>query len=214
MLDTHRMWLLALDTISGRPRARTMATGVAATLLLDLIDHGLAVWDAETVTATDRQAPADDELLAFGHARLVAAARSSVLRPSDAIDALYPQLWTITGQDLQAARTVRRRHQRLPHRTPRWDLVDPRTRTDLLRDLRHAVRSPASMSTSSHHLAAVLWATDIEDHGLFKNSLFNTSATQALALIMATDPLADRLSHAVAHLISGTAQIGGNPNLY
>lgn len=82
------MWLLALDTVTGRPRTRTMVTAVAATLLLELVERDVVIWDHDTVTPTEQRTPQSTTVLEFGRVRLLHAARSGTLRPSDAIDAL------------------------------------------------------------------------------------------------------------------------------
>lgn len=208
------MWLLALDSITGQPRARTMVTAVAATLLLELVERGLAIWDQDTVTSTEQRTPEWTTVLEFGRVRLLQAARSGPLRPSDAIDALYAEVWTTVGQDLTHDGITQRRHQRLPRRTPRWDLPETQARTDVVRALLHALHSPHTLDPSSHRLATVLWATDTAEHGLSENSLLNDGADPLLAPIMNGDPLAEDLTRAVAYLISPSAIIGGNPTLY
>ena len=166
------------------------------------------------MTSTEQHTPEWTIVLEFGRSRLLQAARISTLRPSDAIDALYKDVWTTVGADLVASGITAQRPRRLPQRIPRWDLNDPRSRTDVVRSLRRVLRSTENLDPSSHRLAAVLWATDTEEHGLSDNSLLNASATTLLAPIMKDDPLASDLTRAVAYLISPAAQIGGTPTLY
>lgn len=207
------MWLLALDTVSGRPRAPTMVTAVAATLLLELIERDVVILDHDTVTSTEQATQELTTILEFGRVRLLQAARSGTLRPSDAIDALYADVWTTVGQDLAYDGITQPRHQRLPRRTPRWDLPQPQARTDVVRALLRALHSPDTLDPGSHRLAAVLWATDTAEHGLSEDSLLNDNADSLLAPIMNGDPLAADLTRAVAHLISPSAFIGGSSTL-
>lgn len=214
MLDTHRMWLMALDTFTGRPRASAMITAVAATLLLDLIDQGIAAWDGDVVTSTEQHTPgAREPVLEFGRVRLLEADSTGSLRPGDAINALYKDLWTTVGEDLATSGITTRRHHVLPRSTPRWDLPDPQARVNVVRAVRHALRSDP-VDPSSHRLAAALWATNTEKHGLAESSLLNDNAEAWLVPIMNSDPLAADLTQAVAYLISPSATIGGNPSRY
>lgn len=212
MLDTHRMWLLALDTITGRPRTRTMVTAVAATLLLELVDRDIAACTGDEVIARETPTPDWTTVLEFGRSRILQS--STPMRASDAIDLLHTQVWNTVGRDLAANGISRQRHLRGPRRNPRWELPDPTVRVDVVRTLRHALRSPATLDPTSHRLAAVLWATDTAEHGLSENSLLNDAGAAALADAMAHDPLALRITQAVAYLISPAATIGGNPTLY
>lgn len=209
------MWLMALDTVTGRPRSPTMVTAVAATLLLDLVDQDVVAWHGDVVTSTEKHTPgATNTVLEFGRVRLLHAAGTGNLRPSDAINALYEDVWSTVGEDLAASGITVRRAHRLPRRTPRWDLPDPKTRIRVVQGLRHALRSSETLDPSAHRLAAVLWATNTEKHGLSENSLYNDNAEASLVPIMSRDPLAEDLTRAVAYLMGPTATMGGNPTFY
>ncbi len=214
MLDAQRMWLMCLDPITGRPWTRHCSTAVAAALLLDLVQHGVAHWRTD-IHLVHPLAP-EDPLLASGQRCLDRALDSdSALRPGDAIDALHPMAWDCIGRDFLDQGVANQRRTRWRSlRATRYELADRRARTDVVRSLRAALRSQEEIDASAHHLAAVLWATDIEPYALAEGAAPSSTAESLVAARMRDDPLAARLTTAVAQLISPVSSVGGNSIVY